>query len=359
MDADQIYEAAFVPELWPSVLEELCRLTDSWGAALIAVDARRNYRFAATERYRPVIQRFSECSGNYRNLRAERGLAKRPHGFLSDLDVLTESEHAADGIYNDFLRPAGVGWTAGTVLPLPSDELLIFDVNRAIDRGPFERAAIGRLDRLRPDLARAALLGARLGLERVRAAAETLSLIGIPAAVLAPKGRVIAANDEFERLTGQCETGAWDRLRLRDRAADRLLAEAIARLGESETPSVASIPVAGVAAAPATVFHLIPIRRQAHDIFTSADAIVIGTPITAPAAPLTEMLNVLFDLTPAEGRLARAIFEGQTLREAARAWELSEQTLRGRLKAVFAKTGTSRQADLIRLLNGINPTLHV
>ncbi len=359
MDADQIYEAAFIPELWPVVLEGLCRLTESWGAALIAIDARHNYRFAATEGYLPLLRSFTEQAADYRSLRAERGLAKRPHGFLSDLDVCTEAELAVDRVYQEFLRPAGVGWTAGTVLPLPSGELLIFDLNRSISRGPFEPAAIARLDRLRPELARAALAGSRLGLERVRAAAETLSLIGIPAAVLAPKGRVIAMNDEFERLAGQYETGARDRLRLRDRAADQLLAGAIARFGEGETTSVASIPVAGVAGAPATVFHLIPVRRQAHDIFASADAILVGTPITAPAAPLTEMLNVLFDLTPAEGRLARAIFEGQTLREAARAWGLSEQTLRGRLKAVFAKTGTSRQADLVRLLNGVNPSLRL
>ncbi|WP_462119605.1 helix-turn-helix transcriptional regulator [Methylorubrum extorquens] len=63
----------------------------------------------------------------------------------------------------------------------------------------------------------------------------------------------------------------------------------------------------------------------------------------------------LFDLTPAEARVARDIARGLGVPEAAVQAGVTEGTIRSQLKAVFAKTGTSRQAELAALLNGISP----
>ncbi|HAR59442.1 MAG TPA: hypothetical protein DCS18_04475, partial [Alcanivorax sp.] len=54
----------------------------------------------------------------------------------------------------------------------------------------------------------------------------------------------------------------------------------------------------------------------------------------------------LFDLTPAEARVARAIAEGGDLKTLAAGLSLSVDTLRGQLKSVFRKTGTRRQNEL-------------
>ncbi|MFN4237689.1 MAG: hypothetical protein ACK4FZ_10690 [Vogesella sp.] len=66
----------------------------------------------------------------------------------------------------------------------------------------------------------------------------------------------------------------------------------------------------------------------------------------APASQLRE----LFDLSPAEARLAHALASGCTLDDYAAANCVSVNTVRSQLRQVLAKTGESRQQDLVRSL---------
>jgi DNA-binding CsgD family transcriptional regulator len=61
-------------------------------------------------------------------------------------------------------------------------------------------------------------------------------------------------------------------------------------------------------------------------------------------------LRSRFRLTPAEIRIALGIGRGETPAAVAAANGISLQTVRKQLKAVFAKTGTHRQAELAVLL---------
>jgi DNA-binding CsgD family transcriptional regulator len=72
---------------------------------------------------------------------------------------------------------------------------------------------------------------------------------------------------------------------------------------------------------------------------------------TADAGPVAAVLEQAFGLTPAEARLASQIAAGKTLAEIARQQGSGRETLRSQLKAVFEKTGTSRQAELALLLS--------
>lgn len=60
----------------------------------------------------------------------------------------------------------------------------------------------------------------------------------------------------------------------------------------------------------------------------------------------------LYGLTAAEARLACALSQGHDLSKLSAQWRVSRETLRTHLKRVLSKTGTSRQTDLVRLLNG-------
>ena len=62
-------------------------------------------------------------------------------------------------------------------------------------------------------------------------------------------------------------------------------------------------------------------------------------------------LDRQFRLTASETRLAICLASGQSLREAARHIGVSYETVRTQLKAVFAKTNTRRQVELVLLLN--------
>jgi DNA-binding NarL/FixJ family response regulator len=82
---------------------------------------------------------------------------------------------------------------------------------------------------------------------------------------------------------------------------------------------------------------------------------LILTPVTRPEAPPVELIRSLFDLTPAEARVARGLAAGQTVKGIAEESGTSTNTVRSHVKVVLTKTGYSRQADVVALLNGLRP----
>ena len=64
-------------------------------------------------------------------------------------------------------------------------------------------------------------------------------------------------------------------------------------------------------------------------------------------------LMELFALSAAEARLTHALCQGSSLEEYASDQGLKQPTVRTQLRSVLAKTGTTRQATLIRLVAGI------
>ena len=73
---------------------------------------------------------------------------------------------------------------------------------------------------------------------------------------------------------------------------------------------------------------------------------IAETPVIDKSAKLERELA----LTAAEARLALRIGSGQSLHAAAEAEAVTYETARTRLKSIFAKTGTSRQAELALLV---------
>jgi len=84
---------------------------------------------------------------------------------------------------------------------------------------------------------------------------------------------------------------------------------------------------------------------QAH--FTRA--VFIGD-AKARAGDPTGLLRDLFGLTAGEARLALLLVSGCSVSEAASILGVKESTTRSVLRAIFTKTGTNRQADLVRVL---------
>jgi DNA-binding CsgD family transcriptional regulator len=347
---DEIYEAPFLPERWPSILEKLAWATDGEGGLLLTVDGNRTQGWTASAVMTPLMEQFIAGGYEKHNIRPQRGLAKRYAGFMSDLEIMTEEEIASDPIYQEILRPAGLGWAAGSIIPAPSGDLIVFDIDRRIERGPYERSALSFLDGFRPHLARAGLLAARLRLEEARNATETLGRLGLPAAALAATGRVVARNDLLETLGEQIEIRARDGFHLASPAADALLAESLERIARKDLDGVASIAVPPGQQDKPAVLHLVPIRRMAHDIFARTVALAVVTPLAPAPIPHTDLLGGLFDLSPAEDRVARALMGGMSVQDCAQAFGVSQETVRAQLKNIFAKTATSRQTELLQLL---------
>ena len=352
---DRIYEAGAVPELWVDVLSDLGRLAGGLGAVLFVPGPPR---WIATPAIEEMFTAFVTSGLISTNERTKRLVALNHPGFVTDQDVFRLEDIADTPIHRDFFIPRGGGFGVATVIPAPSGDIMILHVERAFADGPVETDAVRALDALRPHLARASLLSARMELQRASAAAAALATLGLPGAVLGRLGRLMATNQLFDALIPHVVQDRQPRLALADRNADPLFADALASLdGSGSDQRVKSIPVAALNDQPAIIVHVIPIRGVAHDIFASASAIVVVTPVVPRDVPSAEVVQGLFDLTPAEARLAREIGRGKTVAEIAAVSGLSPGTLRTQIKAILGKTGLHRQADLLGLLRGVSAVM--
>ena len=77
------------------------------------------------------------------------------------------------------------------------------------------------------------------------------------------------------------------------------------------------------------------------------------TPVTAPQAPPIELVQSLFDLTPAEARVARNLASGKSVEAIASDGGVSPNTVRTHVRGVLDKTGCNRQVEVVALLAGI------
>jgi DNA-binding CsgD family transcriptional regulator len=102
------------------------------------------------------------------------------------------------------------------------------------------------------------------------------------------------------------------------------------------------------------VGHVLPIRFSAHDIFTRGAAVFVLMPVAAPNSPPEELVRSLFDLTPAEARVARGLAAGRTVDDLAGDNGVSPNTVRVQVRGVLEKTGCQRQTDVVALLSGIS-----
>jgi DNA-binding CsgD family transcriptional regulator len=101
------------------------------------------------------------------------------------------------------------------------------------------------------------------------------------------------------------------------------------------------------------VAHVIPVRLSARDVFLRCAAVLAITPVSAPQAPPVELVQSLFDLTPAEARVARSLAAGKSVEAIASDSGVSLNTVRTQVRGVFDKTGCNRQVDVVALLAGI------
>ena len=134
-------------------------------------------------------------------------------------------------------------------------------------------------------------------------------------------------------------------------------------------------PLAPLASDPLGTLLLAAATGEGGSKLLDADTIALALPVSAPAknsagdARAAVMLLLIdrqgrtdtavgfviqaFGLSPAESRVLPLLIQGQTPTEIAQSLDLKLPTVRSQLSAIFAKTGTTRQQELIRLLGAV------
>ena len=299
-------------ETWPDVLDEIGRIGDTTGASLI-VSRDNVLHWVASPEPRERAKKFVKEGWLWRGQIIAKLFSLRIPGFLIDVEFFTPEELDREPIYREVWRPAGVGWGMATAIPLPTAEKTrpsFCPGGRSVVPSNAPRPI--ELDRTAPPSRPKRLISARLQLERARVAGEALAALGVPALVLNETGKVLAANRQIEALTSFVRWRAFDKVSMKDNGANQLLHDAVAAIDSESRPDVCSFPVRDAEAEATMVAHVIPIRLSARDIFLRCFAVLALTPMTRPQAPPVELVQTLFDLTPAEARVARSLASGRT-----------------------------------------------
>ncbi|TPJ52333.1 helix-turn-helix transcriptional regulator [Mesorhizobium sp. B2-6-4] len=98
------------------------------------------------------------------------------------------------------------------------------------------------------------------------------------------------------------------------------------------------------------------IDARAYGLASERCAVIMVTEVARRIAGGFEThIRGLFDLTPAEARLATALASGQSLKEITAGLDITVKTGRTYLERIFAKTGTRQQSELVALLKSTEP----
>jgi DNA-binding CsgD family transcriptional regulator len=136
-----------------------------------------------------------------------------------------------------------------------------------------------------------------------------------------------------------------------DGALQRLIAAATGRLAQPEAPRGGVMRLSRKSGKPDFALACAPHHGDAFSAETAPAAFILITD-AASCAP-KPLLRELFGLTEAEGRVAERLMQGDTPEQAAIMLGVKTSTARWHLASLYRKTGTSRQAQLVRLLMSV------
>jgi DNA-binding CsgD family transcriptional regulator len=144
------------------------------------------------------------------------------------------------------------------------------------------------------------------------------------------------------------------RLSPADLTAASALSQALEAAGNGMLPAGDNGRGISMAASDGSHFavHLLPLSGRDRRATPGAAAAVFVQRATQMATIAPDLVGRAFGLTPAEQRVLAHIVEAGSVAETAERLRVSETTVKTHLHRVFSKTGTARQADLVKLLTG-------
>lgn len=279
-----------------------------------------------------------------------------PLAVMTDEDSFPKDQFVRTEYYNDFLKPQDIHSVAVLRLARRNGVQSTLNVTRPRHRGQFAGPDLELARRLHPHIIRAFNLSRRFA--ELGAFSEGLietldrSLHGV--FLLDGAGRVghanVVAEGFLKERDGLCLVGG--RLSACRSEPARELEALIGKAARSDGASRAGGSMALATPSRSLPLSLIiaPLRTDRPTAQPSPAVLVCVTDLEAGVSLPIQKLSNLFGLTPAEGRVALALFEGATPRETAEQFGVSPNTVRVQIARIFEKTGTNRQAELIRLM---------
>lgn len=365
----RIYEAALDQAVWQAFATDL---SDAYGGA--AVGFALQLPGIPTPTGAVYATGFDVDDPRLREAFLEhtrRGLpweeARRKHfvgrfGLASE--VVPDGEVAKTEFYRDWMEPQGlaplapIGHTIAVEDGRPVASVAIY---RRDGGAPFRARDLILGDLLVPHLAQSYRLHAQV--RESSALAEALDRLPTGVILLDSSCRPVLANRSAHYILGLDDGLSLDGSSLRaaspgdDSILEQLIGEAVATATTGKLPEGSVMAISRPSGSRAFPLMAAPLLSSGDDnALHDAVAVIFVSDLEASSVPRGDVLHSLYGLTHAEAELVELLCDGYSLEEAAEYRGVTMNTARSQLKQIFAKTNTSRQSELVRLvLAGIAP----
>lgn len=357
---EDIYDAALEPARWNDVVVGIKDFVGGQACGLFSKDAIS--KFGVTHYYCGAdpyyIQLYSETHSKFDPLATLPRYGK----VVSIPDLVDYDEYRRGRFYQEWLKPQGCIDAANVVLEKSKSSwpvlMTVLAGKRMVDEEMRQRIAA-----IVPHANRALMINRALASKQSEAAAFADILNGLNAGIfLVDAGcRLVYVNTAGQRMLGADDflRSICGQLVVRDLQVNQALREIFGTDGDvvlaarnRAFPLIADDGERYVA-------HVLPlasvIRNGADRSFRAVGALFVRK-VELNGQSSGELIAHTFGLTPAEQRVLLAIVDVGGVPETAEALGIAETTVKTHLHRVFAKTGASRQADLVKLVAGFaNP----
>jgi DNA-binding CsgD family transcriptional regulator len=357
---DRLYGAVVERAEWEGVITQFADLVGGARAWLPSLDLSTGGGQGVYSRFNPAVQdayfQYYYSTNPFVRFGPGEQATPWPLVVTTDEDRFLKEDFTRTEYYNDFLKPSNVHSVLIVRLGRHGVMQSTLNVTRPIGREQFSGRDIELANRLHPEMVRAFNLSRRFAdLKDFSAGlAESLDRSRHAVFLLDAGGMIRHANTVAEALLaeadGLCAIGR--RLAAVSAADARRLEGLIARAGASDrarreagsmglkTPS-RRLPLSLI---------VTPLRSDRNLGRRAPSVLVCVADLEAGLNLPERQLREVFGLTPAETRLALALFKGADLREAAESFGTSFATFRIQLSSIFGKAGVGRQSELIQLM---------
>jgi DNA-binding CsgD family transcriptional regulator len=304
----------------------------------------------------------ARLSGHGADIVAQWGGAERIAGFaVGEPKVLSwerrRSEWADCLYYREWIEPQGIIDLMAIAVTRDSNTTCSVGFARHGRDGAIGVREVRLARLLAPHIQRAVAISRLLDLKSLAAASFAATLDAVSAAIVLVGDDlgIVAANRAARTMMANrdCLVDARGTLSLATRAETVALKFAArrARPQQGETAQAATGVAARRADASPAVLHVVPLRYGdlRPGLAPGATMAIIAAPATGTMTVSREAVAALFGLTPTEARVFASIAEGRTLGETAQRLGIGAATAKTHLLRLFGKTGTRRQAELVRL----------
>jgi DNA-binding CsgD family transcriptional regulator/PAS domain-containing protein len=356
-----LYDASIEPSRWPHVLIALAERARADAVGLLFNDF-------ATGRghFEAAIGIPAEALASYRRMHSQSNVwladeqpFRETNTAIRGSQIVGEEKVKSSSFYNEWLKPIGLLSHLFAVVERETDGVMLLMLARREGKPDFEDDIVGDIQTLVPAVEQA--LHAGRGVRRLRAlenaALRAIDVMPIGVVMLDQNGAVIEANRSARAVleAGEGLTVANGGLAVDIGGRQTQLRELITR-SEKQAPAFASgeltlLPVRRQAGQRPLTLLLMPLEQtiEAHVKQAPVALLFIGDPERSVGFDQTRIAR-LYGLSRAESRVAALLASGYRLEQVAEALDIAYETVRKHLKQIFGKTGTYRQAELVRML---------